>query len=255
MNSKRSFHNFLKEQIADLNSVSTGSLLLDRVYKIPLHSFSLIRTEPYAGGTAVLLQLVQELTNAEHTVVYADVGDSLLAHRLHGVNLENLKVIKPTEGLEILEVVHSLVLRDYSAVYILDNFSFIQDNYSLKTDISSLALQIKQLDPKATIIASQRKGVVNSIWSSVLDLSHVKNIYDNSGENQMIGHMAKATTSKGSVEFYIEHTSGRVSKGYELATLEVEKGTQKSGIFDLDGVRAKGFYRFIEEYDNGIRSN
>jgi len=252
--SNKALYNFLKQQVAEQNVCSTGSELIDRVYQIPLKSCTLIRTEPYSGGTAFLLQLTAQLTQ-EHTVVYADVGDALLSHRLWGVNLDNLQIIKPTEGLEIIEVAKTLSLRNIKPVYILDNFSFIQDNYNLKNKIGTLARTLKDIDPECTIIATQRKGNVDSVWSSVVDLKHSKNIYDNSGENNLLGHLAIVETLKGKAEVYIEHVTGRISKGFETATILVEKGNSKGGVFESDGIRARGFFNFIKEYDNAAKSN
>lgn len=247
------FTSFLKGEIAKQKEVSTGHVLLDRAFKIPLGSNLLIRSEPYAGATAIALELATTLTNSDKTVIYCDVLNSLFPHRLRGCNLNNLYIFRPHTLMaeEFLEILHSLNLTD--PVIILDNLKFIESDWK-NWDLVDVINRLRKICPKATIIGVQRKGSTNSIWSEVVDIKHEKNIYsDSDGTSCWMGHVVSLRGPHGLSKAYIEYVTGRVSKAFEHASLEIENGKARTSVFKLDSVECQGVWQFIHEHNRRLR--
>lgn len=244
---------FLKREIAASKSQSIGSELLDRAFKIPLKSFTLIRAEPYSGATALVLEIAAHFSNQGHYVIVADVGGSLYPNRLWGINKDYLAAFRPTNARDILKVVQGLKNEGVDAILILDMARYITDGWSLDKKLEHFVLGLRELHPGITIICTQRKGYIGRIWSCVIDIKILKYLYDDTGTETAIGHLLRVEGPEGYTTVLVEYYTGRLSPAYEYAALEVEKGVSKNSIFKYKDVEVQGFWKFVFEYSKRLK--
>ena len=245
----KTFNTYYKEELYKSLQESNGVDLLDKAFMLPLTGYTLIKSEPYAGSTALCIEIAEQQTRKGRKVIYYDPSDSIYMHRLVGVTLENFTHIRPTEGISILDMVRNQEV-EAGAIHILDSVCLLRDIYDLDKYTEAFAKQIKRIDPSATIICSQSaKRKYGSLWGNVIDVALLQKRYD---KGKPIGHMARVTGPQGSSEMYIEYMGGRISKGFLLATKEIESGTSRSAVFQSDDVKVQGFWKFVDEYDKLI---
>ena len=249
------FLKFTKQEAARTSELSTGHVLLDRAFKIPLQSFLLIRSEPYAGATAILLELAEALTKAGKAVIYADVGNSVYTHRLNGIDKDLFYIIKPTAVDEIIDIAHRIKDKMPDPVFLFDSIAFLDLDWQLKKYIPDLAKRIRQILPEATVVCTQRRGKTDPIWTYVVDIDNIQNIYTPGpdGDNIWSGHVASLKGPHGSSKAYIDYGTGRVSKGYEFVYLEMEKGKAPNSTFEFDGLKVQGSNKFVHEYNKRLK--
>ncbi len=247
---------FLKKEGANRKVISTGHKLLDRAFGIPLESFMLIKGEPYAGATALAFEIGASLSKSGKTVIYCDVFNYAIEHRLHGINPNNFFIFRPfsLSPDEFLEVANTICNTINDPVFILDNLGLLERDWgTLK--LSDLAKRIRSYHKEATIIATQRNGKVDSLWSYVVTVEHIENVYNTEdGESIWKGHTAKVRGLNGLSKIYIEYETGRISKAFEHAKLEVENGKAKTANFELDGIKQQGHWQFIHEYNRRLKN-
>jgi hypothetical protein len=246
---------FLKIEISKSKEVSTGSVLLDRAFGIPLRSFMLIQGEAYSGSTALILDLCAQLSK-EHIVVYFDVFNKPNDYRLHDINLENF-IICPSPSFEFeqfMEIVNTICSQVSDPVFVLDNLAYLERDPEHDLRLSNVARRIRSSWPQATIIATQRKGFVDPLWAYIISIESEKNIYDDSeGESVWQGHIAKIKGPRGETKVFIEYQTGRLSKAFEHAKLEIENGKSEVSKFSLDGVEKQGVWKFIFEHNRNLK--
>ena len=246
-----SFLRFIKLEAAKSRAISTGSQLLDRAFQIPIRGFTLIRGPRYLGGTALALEIASACTNNDFHVMYLDIADSIKSHRLHGINLENFTVFKPKYIDELIEAVRELKDLE-NVVYILDGLRNIDDEgWDTKFGLHVIADRIRKISPLSTVIAVSREGYDHSLWGTVIELEAIEAGRDYV-EGELLGHNVDIRGPLGKATVYIEHNTGRVSRGYELAILQKENGISPSGVFTGDGLTERGFWNFVRAYNERL---
>lgn len=235
---------FIKRQIAKQNAVSTGFILLDRAFKIPLRTFTLIRGESQAGASAVCLEAARALTELGIPVVYFNPDQSAFSHRLRGIDMDLFLLVQAPEIEPILDIANQFSSERVEAVYILDRVDMVPDRLSKGTP-EAIAEMLRRVDNRATVIVADRnRRWTSNLWSFVVEIGIKKIHYSH---RVRIGHEALVKGPYGDTTVYISHTSGRISPAYEKAVLEVEAGKNKTTLFEYRNIRAKGFWNFIEQ--------
>jgi hypothetical protein len=243
---------FIKAQGSALRQISTGSVLLDRAFQIPLHSFMLLRGKPSTGTTSIALELCKQLTQNK-LVVFHDMGDSLFPHRLHGINIKHLVTTKLTNIPHLLEFASDFSKENTDSVYILDCSYLIREkSWDLKHELPSLSARLRKMDPLITVIATQKHGMASTVWSQVVDVSLNQNIY---WKGELRGHLANVEGPIGKETIYIEYHTGRPSLAYELAILQKENGTNPSSYFTDGTQRIQGFWNFVHTLDGQLNNH
>lgn len=247
------YKQFLKAEIARQNEISTGMVLLDRAYKLPLHSFLLFRGTSGAGTTALLLETISQLTSLDRVVIYLDTYGSALSHRLKGINKDRLVIFRPwgMSPREIFQGLKILASAISDPIFIFDNLYFYEKDWKDKDwNFSEFVRTIREEIPGATIIASQRKDPTTSLWSVIVDIDKVQNQYEESedGTHSMMAHFAKISGPKGTSVVFIEHFTGRVSKAFEHVRLEIENGTKvPTSMFEFEDIKVQGAWKLVYE--------
>lgn len=242
----KAFDRFKKIAIAEQNSKSIDSLL-DQSFKIPLGSFLLLRGESGSGTTAVAIEIAKKLQK-EKLIVFVDIFNSLLNFKEDIVVMKSID-LHPSDIIsivtELTEVSKDLVLM-FDNIYLLDKLW----NKSSWT-FNELIRRIKNINPEITIIGTQRKGPYGNLWTTVVDVVHTKNIYQQttSGLNPLMGHLSTVKGPLGTALVYINSSSGQISRAYEFVQKELTLGKSANSVFELDGVREQGIWNFIHTYD------
>lgn len=247
MNKIGNLNTYYKEELYRSLYQSLDHEVLDKTFMIPLTGYTLIRSDPYAGGTALCLEIAAQLTNKDIKVTYYDPSDSIYLHRLVGIKESNFMYVRPTEGISILDMIKNREM-DSGGVHILDSINLLKDVYDLDKYTESFAKQIKKIDHKATIICSQKSNRrYGSLWGNVISISILQKRLIN---GIPVGHMALIKGPLGEQETYIEYIGGRISKGYLIAQKELLLSNSKSAVFEQEGVRVQGFWKFVDAMDN-----
>lgn len=242
--SRKGILKFLKRTTWKVEEISTGSELLDRGFLIPKGGTLLLRSEPYAGSTAVLIELAETLLSENCVVAYVDVADSIFSHRIKSAfKSPELLIVKPTSVEEILDV--AAALKNLDSCLCLDSTFMIHDKWNLSKGIHRLAGRIKRVNSRATVLASQRGGQSEDFWNSVVDISFGEKRYKN---RILIGHTVKVTGPRGETEHYIHYTNGRLKPAYEEAIKQVESGTPRHGWFKSQDKKIQGFWNFVDHH-------
>ena len=250
---------FIRRQQAKACLISTGDILLDRAFKIPEGKTLLLRGEKYSGCTGILLQLVQELLK-DHIVFYVDPHNVWLGSQKHRwgdlENLENLFVLPAPSGVELILEVVNATKEITGKVWVLDGLNVMRQGdpdgkWSFKNNLHDIVDRIKRLDPKATIIYAENSDsyAAPGNWSVKADVTMGKIDYR---DGIPIGHTITIQGPLGKSTSYIEYKRGRLSQAYQHAILEVEKGCSTNSVFELDGLRVKGFHEFIRQHNDTL---
>lgn len=254
------FQRFLKAELAKQKEVSTGSVLLDRAFMVPIGSTLLIKGSASVGTTAVGLYLGAQLSKLQDKIViYFDIFNSgSMSHRLQIFNSAEVLIFKPwqLDPNDILEALEEISKIFPDAVLIFDNIFFYEKLWKHWT-FTQFIRSIKLLNNNFTIIATQRKQPCSDIWSSVVSLEQAQNIYttDDEGDSMLAGHLVKVHGPIGSSVIYIDHLTGRVSEAFEHVRLGIEsKEKTANSVFSFDGIRAQGAWNLVHQSGKKIRN-
>jgi hypothetical protein len=252
------FYKFLKAESAKKNEVSTGMELLDEAFKIPIGSALLINGQAAVGTTSLAIQLATKLTNEGKLVIYFDVFNSMLQHRINEINDDYFLIFKPWD-IQPDQLLNYLdMIKEYYSdpVYIFDNIHFLESLWTNQWTFAEFARKIRISNPDATIIATQRKKSYSDFWPAVVTMTHLDNIYCEmeDGTNQLAGHTAKILGPIGSTKVYVDHFIGKISKAYEVVITGIKSGEKtKTSNFEMDGITARGAWNFVHEVGNKKR--
>lgn len=241
------FDKFLYTELTKKNSISTGSELLDRAVFINIGSSTLLRSKDVAVGcTAICLDLTEELTKQGKHVCYFDFKDSIMPHRLKGVNQNFLYICQPTNKDDIISVFQGYLDRNISPVYILDGFQDLEktDDFFIEEIIEYFLMKCN-----LTLIGTQNKGMANKLWKFLVDLTIEEKFYDNTGTQTEVGHTVQVCGPNGFTTVYIERKTGRMSRGYEYAILSE---LPKNSVFTYKNISAKGFNNFVNLWNESL---
>jgi len=249
------FRKFLRTEVALSKEMSTGMTLLDRATFIPIESCMLIRGPAFSGGTAVLLRMCQILSQTKK-VFYFDIAKSLLEHRLVGIDKDNFYIVRPwnLSVSEILQIITDISRVDKESVLVFDSAKILTSSWH-NTDMPWLLSQSKLISGKFTILGSQSMKPVYHSWNLILDIAIEDKIYTenpDTGQNELKGHTLKVTGPKGTSIVYVDYRTGTLSELYDKAVLEVEQGKSKSSVFEKDGAKIQGFWKFVTGFDNTV---
>jgi hypothetical protein len=228
--------NFYKEML-----IINNSLNLELPIKIPKKAFTLLMGEPYSGLTSVAVDIAIELANKKQLVLFLDLGRSITDNRIWDLKEpEFFQRVDVTSDLQIMQVVREFA--SLEPIIIIDG-TLSKD---FTTTLDFLVKRIKTIS-NSTIICTQRKGNTNwNFWTNIIKIEKLNNIYrENSGDSVLIGHFINL----GEEKLLIEHTHGRISKGYIEAQKQLTEGRTTNSIFEKDNIKVKGYWNFIEEYD------
>lgn len=225
-----------------------GVLFIDSVCLYPRKNSLLITGEAESGVTALCLEISSALTSRGQYVLYVDPFDTLLHHRMWGIDRSKLLISKAIDPKEVMACLDAMNVEG-SPTVILDLATLFFPSKNPKEDVRTFAERIRSTNPNLTVIATARskKGTprmtLGSKWTEILKVGEVKQV-------TKLYHLCQLEGSKGSTQILIEYRTGRVSRGY-LKALELEGPTGRSGMFrDADsGLEAKGFWNFTFEYD------
>lgn len=246
------FYKFLKAETAKLKEQSTGMELLDEAFKIPMESCMLITGAAAVGTTSLAIQLATQLTQQKKLVIYFDVFNSMLQHRINEVDDDYFLIFKPwdTQPGELLKYMEIVKEVEEEVVLIFDNIHFLESLWTGNWTFSEFARSIRVANPKATIIATQRKEKYSDFWPVVVTIKHENNIYCEmeDGTNQLAGHTAKIFGPSGHSKIYVDHFIGKISRAYEHVVTKIRSGEKnKTSTFEMDGVSARGAWKFVHE--------
>lgn len=251
------FNNFCRIQAAMAGKeMSTGHVLLDRAFKIPLKSSLLVRYEPQAGATAILLDLAATLTKAGKMVIFFDLKETVYTHRITDIDTDLFLTPKVVSYIDIMDIVSSVKeVGIEDPVFIFDDLRMLDLDKS-KRLILNLPTDIRSLISGATVISSQRKGGTHPVWTYVIELKNVGNEYaeNEKGSSELKGHILEVKGVHGVSKVFIEYKTGRISRAYEHVVLEMEQGKSANSIFELDGIRVQGSKKFIHEYNRKLKN-
>lgn len=240
------FNRFKKIAIAEQNARSIDSLL-DQAFKVPIGSFLLIKGESGAGTTAVAIEIAKKLQK-EKLVVFVDLFNSLLNFK------EDIIVMKSIDldPSEIISVLDELGEVDKDIVVMFDNIYLLDKLWKDSSwTFNELIRRIKNLNPNITIVGTQRRGPYGDLWTTVVEVTHSKNVYQQTtgGLNVLRGHLSTVKGPLGLATVYINSSSGQMSAAYEYAQKELALGKTSSSTFELDNIKEQGIWNFIHTYD------
>ena len=68
------------------------------------------------------------------------------------------------------------------------------------------------------------------------------------GTNQLAGHTEKIFGPSGHSKIYVDHFIGKISRAYEHVVTKIRSGEKnKTSTFEMDGVSARGAWKFVHE--------
>jgi hypothetical protein len=245
------FYRFLKTESAKQNEVSTGMVLLDQTFKIPLKSALLIEGSATVGTTAIALQLASHLSQQGKLIVYFDTYNSGTLHRLSELDKDRLVIFKAADIAppQLLDSIELLFQAEPEAVLIFENIHLLEKLW-IGWTFAEFIRRLRIINPEVTIIATQHKFKEAMSWPVVVKLDHLQNIYAETedGDTELAGHLAKLSGPEGSNTIYIDHYTGMVSSAYEYATLQIREGLKtKTSTFEYDGLSVRGAWKLVHE--------
>lgn len=225
---------FVKGRLLEKRDVGTGSARLDKAMRFPMPGFVRIVSEPYAGSTAVLLQLASRAQELGRLVVYFDLNDALVSSRIAHLDKDRLLVVRHHDPRAVIDVAREAG----PCLYVFDG------THLLEQGAESTAVQVRQLQPGATIaVAAHREGP-EDLWNETVRVQVLRYHYH---RRELIGHRLRVSGSVGSTDHYVSYTSGRLSAAYEHARAELDAGASPGGLFEFGGVSRRGYHRFLAD--------
>lgn len=221
--------------------------LLHKVIKIP-DGLTIVKSTPNGGNTALGLSLLEELSR-NNTVLYFDFIDSLNLQRMVGLTTENIIVCKPTHSEQIVKIISNF--RKERPIVFLDNLPILQDGWDFMKHSGHFIQQIG--DKASKIIVLTRKQVKSMDTSAFIQIKCKEFTYAPTGEFLKTGHYVEITQDNESIVHFIDYTYGRLSPGYAQASrLKEEENLHTSAVYELDGLKVHGFYKFAQAYDEKV---
>lgn len=237
-----------RAEFAKRNEVSTGSVLMDRAFKVPMRSCLLLNGTSGVGTTSVALSLSLQLS-LTRPVIYFDIFQSL--NHIRVKNIENLIVAFPWgfEPISLIETIEEF--GDEEIVLVFDHFEFLEKLWSkIGWSFEEVLRRLRFINPKITIIGTQRHKSISQFWNNIVTIRHDQNIYQENdyGENDLMGHMVSIIGDEGTTRVYIDHQTGTVSKAFEQVKLSIESDEKtRNSIFEKGLIRVQGSWNFIHE--------
>lgn len=233
--------NFIFNQSGLKEAKSTGLNRLDEAFRLKQSRTHFFNCEPYCGGTALALELVQTQIESGFFVLYFDIKDSLIEARMHGLDRSKFLIAKPIDQAGLIAIAHRVSAFPEPITLVLDHVEYITK------DLDSLITQLRGVAPLATIMCFYQEGRFgkrpDTTNGLLINLKNVKNHYV---DRERMGNFLEIQGPLGKVVCYIQHETGRISRVYEkyIAAIEENK-ISSSGNFDVLGETIKGFWNAI----------
>lgn len=238
---------FIRKEQAKLRSLTTGSVLLDRAFQIPLNSSLLLLGEASSGTTAVGLELAKSfLTNTSGSVIYFDIYQSIYTHRIMDLIQFESRFMRtcPQTILEATTLIQSVSKLNKPFMVVIDGLALLDELKEKVHKLRGLSEYLVRV-PNCTAINLHKRGAAGSFWGSYVNLSFEERRYI---DGELVGHTVKVKGPLGTASHYIEYKTGRLSRAYEYAQLQIENGASPSSEFNLDGVKVKGLWKFVDGF-------
>lgn len=235
---------------------------LNNAFELPVGAWSAVTSKaPHVGCTAVALEYVQALTARGWWVCYADLWSSVIGHRLVDVDLERLTFLRPryvTTLRTLIQDVHQLVTNNQGC----PPLAVVVDGLSVFTaqDGTTVALyrdfmrSLRTTCPGLTVLMVDNTLSRNEDWGALMTLTPMsersRTSEDLLDDQTEIGSaLVRVEGPLGVGVVCIEHLNGRVSPAYDHAQHQIlNEGAFPSGQFELQDVRARGVWKFVNEH-------
>jgi hypothetical protein len=235
---------------------TNNQLINGTIGDLSKHCSILIRGENYVGLTAVTLELVKEFQKNSFDVLYIDINDSLKKNRIDDLDLNKIAICKVSSEPDLLKCLEAL---DENTLLVLDGMFLLDDTKdsmiqktnesSHRVRLSRLCSTIRSKGFKFPIIATDsRKGeVIEDPWTNVIEVKKINSI---TRDGIVVAHSVKISAENRDYVTYINYKTGRLSEGHKIAQrMRDEFNLSNGSIYEHEGIKAKGFFNFIMEYD------
>jgi hypothetical protein len=192
--------------------------------------------------TALALEIAKQFLAAGHGVLYLDFSQSIIEHRLAGLECARLIVARCVNRQELLDVCSAV--SHTVRLIVVDRLSMVREDWGDNAH-GVLRTELGLICPEATQVFCDLPGKGTLVgWDMNLGLDNHRNHWV---DGELIGHEIDVRGPRGMCTVFISHYTGQVHWAYTACVLQKEEGTHSSSYFTVGGQKIKGFWMAVEQ--------